>query len=107
MNYCPVVRVGASVERVWDVLMQPEGYAMWWNAQTQDVVPPGRAQPGQTIRARTRELGRWWPVKVEVRAVDERAKALDLVTDLPFGIRVLNHIVCRPAQDGGSIIEFG
>jgi len=87
--------------------MQPEGYATWWNAQTLNVAPPGRAQPGQIIHARSRELGRWWPVEVEVRSVYEGAKALDLVTDLPFGIRVLNHITCRPTQDGGSIIEFG
>ena len=66
---CPTDLVKASAASVWEMLTLPERYERWTGADLLSVSPPGRAQPGQRIEFRVRELGRWWPVHFEIGRV--------------------------------------
>ena len=43
VNICPIAKVNAPIERVWNFLSEPANYALWWDAQTLSIVPEGRA----------------------------------------------------------------
>jgi hypothetical protein len=103
---CPIATVNAPVERVWSLLADPSRYDLWWQAQTVSVVPPGPAQAGQHIVART-ALGRRWDIHLTVRGVAPDRRQLDLVTQLPLGITVHNHITCTPLDDHHTRVGFG
>ena len=104
---CPIAMIHAPLDYVWEFLSQPANYALWWDAQTQKIIPEGRAQSGQKIYAKTIEFGKSWDVTVTVDAVDECKHHIDLTTQLPFGITVYNHILCAALQDGSPQVSFG
>ncbi len=106
-NVCPVATVKSSLERVWALLSQPEAYGQWWDAHTDSVIPPGKAQPGQLIRAHSRALGVSWQVHIRVAGVDAIHHELDLVTALPLGITILNHIKVISVDGGTCRVSFG
>lgn len=101
---CPILTVAAPAERVWGILLEPEGYASWWDAETVAVVPPGPAAPGQEVRAVGRALGRAWPLRLRVTEVGEMV--LSLRSELPFGLRGDHRIGVRP-QGAGCLLSFG
>ncbi len=107
LSVCPIASVHAPVERVWSFLSQPGNFAQWWDAQTQSIEPDGPAQPGQRIHARSVALGIRWNVDVLVEHVDESRHALDVMTTLPFGITVFNHITCQELDPSNSQVSFG
>src|SRR5262245_13151535 len=94
ISVCPNATVHAPIAHVWAVLMDPAGYGEWWDARTERVTPAGAAAPGQVIEASASGLGRRWPVRLVVEAVDAARHTLDLHTTLPLGITLANHIVC-------------
>lgn len=104
---CPLAIVDAPVDQVWRLLADPARYALWWDAQTRSINPEGPAQPGQQIFARTVELGRSWDVHITIQAVTPDKYQLDLVTRLPFGTTVLNHIICAPLDGQHTRVSFG
>ena len=104
---CPVANVGASVEQVWRLLANPTQYALWWDAQTRTITPEGLAQPGQRISAQTAALGRMWDVDITVQAVVPEKHQIDLLTRLPWGITVYNHIACLALSAGQTRVSFG
>jgi len=104
---CPITTVDAPVEQVWRLLADPARYALWWDAQTRSIVPAGPAQPGQQISAQTIGLGKRWDVNITIQAVTPDRHQLDLVTRLPFGITVLNHIICAPLDGQHTRVSFG
>ena len=106
-NTCPISIVSAPVEKIWKILSEPEGYALWWDAQTRTIEPPGAAIPGQVIYAQTMALGLSWKVTIRVEAVDASRRRLDLTTDLPLGITVRNHITCTPVGESACQVSFG
>ena len=107
LSTCPIADVQAPIERVWSYLAQPSNYSLWWDAKTVSIAPAGPAQQGQKILARTRALGRHWPVTVLVKAVDASRHALDLTTVLPLGVTVHNHISCTPLSPESCRVTFG
>ncbi len=107
VSVCPIAVVHAPVERVWSFLSEPANYALWWNAQTQSITPPGHARPGQRIDARSQALGKDWPVSVLVEGIEERARRIHLQTRLPFGITVFNHITCTHVDASSCQVSFG
>lgn len=107
LNVCPVAIVNASLDRVWEFLSEPKNYALRWDAQTQRIIPEGRADPGQKIHAKTMEVGMAWDLTVTVNAVDESKHQIHLTTALPFGITVYNHITCTALKDGSTHVSFG
>ena len=104
---CPVATVDAPIDHVWSLLANPAQYARWWDAQTRSIVPDGPAQPGQQIFAQTAALGIHWAVHVTVQAVASEKRQLDLLTRLPFGISVHNHIACSPLDSRHTRVSFG
>jgi ligand-binding SRPBCC domain-containing protein len=107
MSTCPIATVDAPIEQVWQLLADPSNYGLWWDAKTSSIEPAGPATSGQRISARTRVFGRDWDVQVTVVSVDLRKRALDLTTQLPFGITVHNHIVCRALDNTHCRVSFG
>jgi ligand-binding SRPBCC domain-containing protein len=103
VSVCPIAVVNASPERVWEFLSKPSNYALWWDAQTQAIIPEGRAHAGQKIYAKTNGLN----VLVIVNGIDESKRHIDLTTQLPFGITVFNHITCVALPDSTTQVSFG
>ena len=91
---CPTSIVDAPVERVWRLLADPRRYALWWDAHTRSIVPDGPAQPGQQVWAQTVALGKRWDVHITIRDVAPETQHLELLTRLPWGITIDNHITC-------------
>jgi polyketide cyclase/dehydrase/lipid transport protein len=107
LRVCPIAHVRAPARKVWSMLSQPVNYALWWDARTVSIEPNGPAQPGQQIRARSRAFGVLWNVYVLVEQVDERHHTLDVMTTLPLGIILFNHITVKELDPGSSQLSFG
>ena len=105
--FCPIATVNAPIEQVWSLLSEPDSYALWWDAQTRAIDPPGPAQPGQVIHAQAKALGKRWGVTITVNAVYASRHLLDLTSRLPLGITVDNHITCTLVDSGATRLAFG
>jgi len=104
---CPIATVDAPIDQVWSLLADPAQYASWWDAQTRAIVPEGPAQPGQQVFAQTSALGMRWEIHLSVQAVAPETRQLDLLTRLPLGITVRNHITCARLDDRHTRVGFG
>ena len=104
---CPIATINAPIEQVWRLLADPSRYALWWDAKTVSIVPEGPAQAGQQIFATTSALGKQWDVRLTVEAVSAKKRQLDLLTQLPLGITVHNHITCIPLDNQRTYVSFG
>jgi hypothetical protein len=107
LSTCPIATIDAPAERVWQLLANPVRYADWWDAQTRSIIPEGPAHPGQQIFAQTIALGRQWDIHISVQAVTPEKRQLDLLTRLPLGITVFNHISCAPLDEHHTRVSFG
>ena len=107
ISTCPIATVEAPVEQVWQLLADPYNYGSWWDAETCSIVPAGPTKSGQRISARTRALAKDWHVRITVASIDPDKRALDLTTQLPFGITVHNHIVCWALDNQHCRVSFG
>jgi len=104
---CPITTIEAPIDQVWRLLADPALYAQWWDAQNRSISPAGPAHPGQQVFARTVALGRWWDVQITVEAVTPERHELHLLTRLPLGITVRNHITCTPLDGERTRVGFG
>ena len=105
---CPFATVSAPVDLVWGLLANPVQYDVWWEVETRSILPEGPAQPGQHVFAQTSALGRQWDVvHLTVQSVEPEKRQLDLLTRLPFGISVYNHITCEPLDSEHTRVSFG
>ncbi len=107
LSVCPIATVHAPAETVWSLLANPSEYDSWWEVTTDSITPPGPAQPGQTISAHGRALGRTQHMRFRVDGVDYQRKQLDLTTWLPFGISLHNHIHVQATDDRSCQVSFG
>ena len=107
LRVCPIASVHAPVRKAWSFLSQPATYALWWDARTESITPPGPAQAGQRIHATTMQFGLHWDIEVLVENVDHSRHVLDVMTSLPFGIIVFNHITCSELDPKSCQISFG
>jgi uncharacterized protein YndB with AHSA1/START domain len=104
---CPIALIEAPIDQVWQLLADPAQYAEWWDAETRSIVPAGPAHVGQEIFAEAVALGRPWDVHITILDVTPEKHQLELVTRLPFGITVLNHISCTPLDGQTTRVGFG
>ncbi len=104
---CPIATVHAPLEETWDLLVNPESYALWWDARTRSVIPSGRAHHAQRIEAESRALGSSWEIAITVDEVDEARHNLRLTTRLPLGITVYNSITCTALGPADCRVSFG
>ena len=107
LRVCPIAPVLAPVERVWSFLSSPANFALWWDGETRSIEPEGDAQPGQRIHARSTAFGIPWNVDLLVERVDHARHTLDVMTSLPLGIIIFNHIACTRLDPSSSQISFG
>src|SRR5215471_3843832 len=107
LSSCPIATVHAPVEQVWRLLADPSRYDLWWNVRTVSIVPEGPAQPGQHILACAAPLSRKGAIHLTVQSVEPEKHQLDLLTQLPFGITVYNHITCTPLDQQQTRVSFG
>ena len=107
LRTCPITTINAPIKQVWRLLADPSRYALWWDAKTVSIVPEGPAQAGQQIFATTSALGQQWGVHLTVEAVSAKKRQLDLLTQLPLGITVHNHITCTSLDNQRTYVSFG
>lgn len=107
VSVCPIAIVAATLEDVWALLVNPSSYDVWWDAQTDAIVPEGPAQPAQTLYAHTHGLGRRWHVTTVVEHLDAPRHRIQLTTTLPFGIVAHNQLVCTAIDGVTTRVQFG
>ena len=107
LRVCPIAPVYAPTERVWSFLSTPANIALWWDGKTRSIEPQGEAQVGQRIRAQTVALGIPWNVDVLVERVDHAGHTLDVMTTLPLGIIIFNHIALTRLDPSSCQLSFG
>jgi len=103
----PIAYVRVPAEKVWDLLVEPANYARWLDARLRSVDPPGRAQAGQRLRAQAIILGIPWELQMIVEDVEEARRGLHVMTLLPMGISIFDHITCIPLDDSSCQVSLG
>ena len=107
VSVCPSAVVDAPVERVWEIVTQPEGFDLWTDASLVAAEPPGPASPGQELHFVTRALGRSFAIRISVREVDAERHRLHFVVALPFGIVNDEVMTFVEAGEGRTLVRFG
>ena len=107
ISTCPVATVDAPVERVWDLVANPSRYDLWWEARTVSIVPEGPAQSGQQVIAHAGAFGLHAVIRLTVAGVDRENYQVDVLTRMPFGISIDNHIRCTPLGGRQTRVSFG
>ena len=82
---CPVPVVNAPIERVWEVLTDPDSYRRWSGAELVRASPPGPVREGQVLDFRTREFGIAFRVRMDIGS-PEPPGLLPMRVHMPFGI---------------------
>ena len=107
VSVCPAAVVRAPVEAVWALLADPQRYDQWVDIHDVRVTPAGPAQPGQVVTGWSRGLGRRWPVRVAIEAVDPGHHQIRYAAALPLGLGSLNVISCAPLDAASCRVQFG
>ena len=103
LSTCPIDVVNAPIEKVWELLAEPENYDLWWDAKTLSIVPAGRAQAGQRVHAKAGGFN----IFLMVDGVDEWKHKIDFTTTFPFGITGFNHLTCTALPNSTTQVSFG
>ena len=103
LSTCSIATIGAPIERVWEFLVEPANYDLWWDAKTQSILPEGRAQVGQKVHAKAGGFN----ILLTVDAVDESKHQIDFTTKFPFGITGFNHLTCIALTNSTTQVSFG
>ena len=106
VNVCPAATTTSPPERIWTVLTTPERFEEWQGARFVSAEPPGPIEAGQVINLSAHGLGRWWPVRIDVRDVDPQHRWVDLVVHLPLGVVNQEHVTLTETKDGGTLVRF-
>ena len=105
VNVCPAGVAHADPDRVWSVIANPARFGEWLDVTLVGEAPAGPVIPGQVYRFETRELGRSWPVTIEVKGVDPARRWIDLRVVLPLGIVNDEHVTLT-RTDEGTLVRF-
>jgi ligand-binding SRPBCC domain-containing protein len=106
VNVCPAAVTSAPAERVWSVLAAPERFGEWLDARFVSMTPPGPLHAGQVIKLAAPELGREWPITIDVRGTDPHHRWLDFVAHLPFGIVNFQRVTLSNGSEGHTLVRF-
>jgi hypothetical protein len=107
LSVCPAAVVAAPVESVWELLVDPTLYDIWWDARTERIVPIGSATPGQVVYAKARGLGRTWDVTLTVKAVNPEKHQIQMRVMLPLGMINDTTLTCTPLDASSCRLQFG
>jgi len=105
VNVCPAAFTSAAPERIWAVVTTPERFEEWADARFVSADPPGPARPGQVLKLSAPELGREWPVRIDVVDIDPARRWIDLVAYLPFGVENHERITLTETPRG-TLVRF-
>ena len=103
---CPAATSEAPPDRFWRVLTAVDRYGEWVDARFVSADPVGRAQPGQKLYFEARALGRMWPVRIDLVALDPDHRWIDMVAYLPFDIANHEHLTLTETSGGGTLVRF-
>ena len=106
VSVCPAATSKAPPDRFWAVLTDVDRLGEWVDGRVVSASPPGAARPGQVIDMVTQELGREWPVRIEVGEMDPRRRWIDFLVRLPFGIENREHLTLAETPEGGTLVRF-
>ena len=106
VNVCPAAVSAAPPDAIWSVLTNPQRFEEWADARFVSASPPGPLTQGQVIHLAASELGREWPVRIEMREIDPQHRRLDLLVHLPFGVQNHEHVTLTQTQEGGTLVRF-
>ena len=106
VNVCPAAVSSASPDAIWSVLTNPQKFEEWADARFVSASPPGSVTPGQVIHLAAPELGRDWPVRIDVLDIDPQHRWIDLLVHLPFGVQNHEHITLTQTQEGGTLVRL-
>ena len=106
VNVCPAGVSSASPDAIWSVLTNPQKFEEWADARFVSASPPGPVTPGQVIHLAAPELGREWPVRIDVLDMDPQRRWIDLLAHLPFGVQNHEHITLTQTKEGGTLVRF-
>jgi uncharacterized protein YndB with AHSA1/START domain len=107
VTVCPIDRVHAPAELVWELLVWPAGYGRFLDLTVERVEPDGPAAAGQRFVGWTRALCRRWRIHGEVLEVDAERRQIRFRTSLPLGVVGDNRIVSTPIDDRSCTLRFG
>jgi hypothetical protein len=107
ISVCPVAVTGASIERVWSLLIDPHAYGTWVDATVKRVVPEGRAHVGQEILLGAPKRRPEFAVRFVVESVDETNHILVLDAAFPFGLRLRTRITVRAIDASATRVQYG
>lgn len=107
LSACPIVTIDAPLDQVWRLLADPSRYDLWWEARTVSIVPEGPAHAGQQIVAHVGALGLNAKIHLTVESIQFERHEINLVTQMPFGMTIHNHITCTPLDDRQTRVSFG
>jgi uncharacterized protein YndB with AHSA1/START domain len=106
VNVCPAAASRAPAEKIWSVLTTPERLGEWADARFVSAEPSGPAQPGQVIKLSAPELGREWPVRIDVSEVDPGHRWIEWVAHLPFGVDNHQRTTLTETPEGDTLVRF-
>jgi len=106
VNVCPAAVTSAPPEKIWSVLTAADRIGEWQDARFMSAEPPGPMKAGQVIKLAARGFGREWPVRIDVRDVDQHHRWVDMVVHLPFGVDNLEHVTVTETKDGGTLVRL-
>ena len=99
LNVCPADTVSASVERVWELLSQPEHYGRFFDIHIDNV-------DGQKIAGWTRAFGKRWKIEGEIEDMDAVRHQVRFRMSLPFGVIGINRISAQPIDATHCLLRF-
>jgi hypothetical protein len=95
LTNCPTALIEAPVQRVWQLLTDPETWPSFYDLRVMRIEPPGLATAGQRVFG---ESGPRWlhlAVTLTFTAVDASQGKLELIVQLPLGIVVTEELGCK------------
>jgi hypothetical protein len=108
LRVCPVAEIGAPLDEVWRLLVDPEKLDLWWDAKLRSASPAGTMVPGQIIEAGTQTFFKeFLTIRLAVKEVDHAEHRLRLVASIPLGI--IDHVAisCAPLGENRCRVSFG
>lgn len=101
---CPFAIVNASAEKVWELLLNPEGWGGFFDMKVKQVTPSGKAKVGSRVIGITTILG--LKLVGEFAEINVAKGELRLKMDLPFGLHNDERIEISPLAKSRCMVKY-
>jgi ligand-binding SRPBCC domain-containing protein len=106
VTVCPSGFAAAPADGVWQVLTTPERFGDWQDARVVAVRPSGPVVAGQQVDLTAGWLGIRLPVRIDVDAVDQHRRWLQLRVHLPLGIVNYERVTLTETAPDRTLVRF-